>query len=96
MKRRHDARLCAKCSQDGPDPIGASRLQWDSEVVAYPVNLRSRSPFRPISLELGCTAAPEKAGSASKRAGKCNVSLIPIRNYFGGGHAQGHAPNVLR
>ena len=29
MTRRHEARLRAKCSQDGPDPSGASRLQWD-------------------------------------------------------------------
>ena len=47
------ARLTAKCSQDRRDPMGASCLQWDSEVVAHPVNLSSCSPFGPIPLQQG-------------------------------------------
>jgi hypothetical protein len=46
MKHSREARLCVKCSQDGPDPLGALRLQWDSEGVTYPVNLSGCSRFR--------------------------------------------------
>jgi hypothetical protein len=64
MRPRGEARPCAKCSQDSQNPRGASRLQWDRKVVAYPGQVLAVrfSALRTAGVRIGS----EKAGSAAE------------------------------